>query len=405
MKIGLTLSGGGFRATVFHLGVLARLAEENRLEDVTILSTVSGGSLCGALVYAGNKFVWPTSRQFLEQVLPRARTLLTTDDLELGFIWRTLRSPISLFEPRANLLSALLRERWGVTATLSSLPKSPRWLINATCYETCKNWRFESFRMGDYVFGYTNDTDIPLSDAVAASSGFPGLIGALVLDTRRAHWFKYVDASPEGSSIPTPDTAPQRKTKPVDPVLFPAVHLWDGGVYDNFGMEGVFDIDQGWRKDIDFLIVSDAAGVPHPEAYQWGIKGMYRMVTGIMMDQIRSLRTRAVLGQMIKDPDSGVLLKTGTTAKAALLPSAHKDEVTTLGAQCLDEKQAALCADYATTIRRLPVEGFDLLFRHGFEVADYTLYAYTTSSKYIGYAASRFGQAGSPVLVPGPAAA
>ena len=46
MKIGLALSGGGFRATIYHLGVLARLAEQNRLEEVTFISTVSGGSLC-----------------------------------------------------------------------------------------------------------------------------------------------------------------------------------------------------------------------------------------------------------------------------------------------------------------------------------------------------------------------
>ena len=45
MKITLALSGGGFRATVFHLGVLARLAEESKLEEVNYLSTVSGGSL------------------------------------------------------------------------------------------------------------------------------------------------------------------------------------------------------------------------------------------------------------------------------------------------------------------------------------------------------------------------
>jgi NTE family protein len=50
MKIGLGLSGGGFRATVFHLGLLARLAEEDLLEDVTFLSTVSGGSVCAGLV-------------------------------------------------------------------------------------------------------------------------------------------------------------------------------------------------------------------------------------------------------------------------------------------------------------------------------------------------------------------
>ena len=44
MKIALALSGGGFRATVFHLGVLARLAKEDRLKYVNFLSTVSGGS-------------------------------------------------------------------------------------------------------------------------------------------------------------------------------------------------------------------------------------------------------------------------------------------------------------------------------------------------------------------------
>ena len=40
MRIALALSGGGFRATVIHLGVLARLAEEDQLENVTYLSTV-----------------------------------------------------------------------------------------------------------------------------------------------------------------------------------------------------------------------------------------------------------------------------------------------------------------------------------------------------------------------------
>lgn len=41
-KIGLSLSGGGIRAAVFHLGVLRRLAEDHRLENVSMLSTVYG---------------------------------------------------------------------------------------------------------------------------------------------------------------------------------------------------------------------------------------------------------------------------------------------------------------------------------------------------------------------------
>jgi len=50
-KVGLALSGGGFRAALFHLGVLARLAEMDALRSVEVLSTVSGGSIVGAHYY------------------------------------------------------------------------------------------------------------------------------------------------------------------------------------------------------------------------------------------------------------------------------------------------------------------------------------------------------------------
>lgn len=48
-KLGLALSGGGFRASLFHLGVLRRMAEMDLLRRVEVLSTVSGGSIVGAL--------------------------------------------------------------------------------------------------------------------------------------------------------------------------------------------------------------------------------------------------------------------------------------------------------------------------------------------------------------------
>lgn len=50
-KLGLALSGGGFRASLFHIGVLARLAELDLLKSVSVLSTVSGGSIVGAAYY------------------------------------------------------------------------------------------------------------------------------------------------------------------------------------------------------------------------------------------------------------------------------------------------------------------------------------------------------------------
>lgn len=48
-KLGLALAGGGFRASLFHLGVLRRMAELDLLRHVQVLSAVSGGSIVGAL--------------------------------------------------------------------------------------------------------------------------------------------------------------------------------------------------------------------------------------------------------------------------------------------------------------------------------------------------------------------
>src|SRR6266852_5786868 len=64
-KIGLALSGGGVRAAVFHLGVIKRLAEEGLLEEVSTVSTVSGGSLGMAAVISHSGMSCPSSRRFL----------------------------------------------------------------------------------------------------------------------------------------------------------------------------------------------------------------------------------------------------------------------------------------------------------------------------------------------------
>jgi NTE family protein len=47
-KIGLALSGGGYRAAAFHLGVFSKLNKLNLLEHIDVISTISGGSIAGA---------------------------------------------------------------------------------------------------------------------------------------------------------------------------------------------------------------------------------------------------------------------------------------------------------------------------------------------------------------------
>lgn len=46
--LSLALSGGGFRATLFHLGVIRHLYEQKTLHHVTKIASVSGGSILAA---------------------------------------------------------------------------------------------------------------------------------------------------------------------------------------------------------------------------------------------------------------------------------------------------------------------------------------------------------------------
>lgn len=373
MKLGLALSGGGFRATVYHLGVLARLAREGRLEDAAYLSTVSGGSLCVGLVYALNGFRWPSSQAYLENIVPRARQHLLHDDLTGGLLRRLLRRPWSILGSKADDLSALMSQHWGVSITLRDLPAHPRWMINATCYETGKNWRFERFRMGDYVFGYSNDTNVPLSDALAASAGFPGLIGPLVLDATRHSWFRYRQSTRGEPEAGADEQDAEGKTEPVTPA-FERVHLWDGGVYDNHGLEAVHDFQSGWRQGVDFLIVSDGSGKPTTEKYRLG--GVFlRIITGVMMDQIRSLRARAIMERIRNHGDQGVILTIGNSCAEVVQAAGRQADLVALCQGCLSAADATRAALFPTTIRRLTDAEFELLFRHGHEVADYTLHS------------------------------
>jgi NTE family protein len=345
------------------------------LEEISFLSTVSGGSLCVGLVYALNEFRWPESQVFLDQILPKARQLLTTRDLQRSMIWRALRSPWSIFDTRADDLSALIRKHWGITIQLDELPEQPRWMINATCCETGKNWRFERFRMGDYLFGYTYDTHIPLSDAIAASAGFPGLIGPLVFKPEGRNWFRYRDRATTRKALSDPAEQMEKKTESIQPAFSP-LHLWDGGVYDNHGLEGLHDFVKGWREDVEFFIVSDGAGRGRPEAYRQGSKALMRIATGILMDQVRSLRARAIVERLINHNDPGAFLQIGNTCSSVLHNAGRGEETLNICPDCVSDEEADQAARMPTVIRRLSPEEYELLLRHGYEVADCTLYGY-----------------------------
>lgn len=357
MKIALAFSGGGVRATVFHLGVLARLARQDLLGNVEIVSSVSGGSLAAGLVFATSGGCWPSSAQYLHDVVPRCLSVLTTRNLQRTYVLNSLMFPWRLASGRASVLGDALESRWGITGSLADLPIAPRWIINATCYQTGKNWRFQRDLMGDYQTKYVTDPDFRLSHALAASAAVPGLIGPLRIRSRQHRWSEYRED--DWQQIP-----PKYKH----------LHLWDGGVYDNLGVESLFKPGEGLRDGTDYLIVCDASRSLSSETRQsrWRpgyLKASLRLVD-VATDQVRSLRARMLMDYFKQNPGTGAYLRLGLATKKVYSRSPVP------GKPALSDDEVRRVAQIETTLRQLTYGEFSLLFRHGFEVADATLSTY-----------------------------
>lgn len=341
--IALALSGGGIRAMVFHLGVLQHLAERDLLGAVERVSTVSGGSLLVGLLLQQNELRWPTSEQFLKRLLPALRESLCTRSLQWG-AGRQLVNPLNwrFLLSRANLLAMALQREWHVCGTLADLPEMPEWSINGTTAENGKRFRFKRHDIGDYTLGYASADHYPLANALAVSAAFPGGFGPLTLDAQHFEWRK------------RPWGAPATEAAPVKPA-FNRLHLYDGGVYDNMGLEPFFDVGKKSSKVGDCYIISSDAGAPLSTGFDKGPLNVFRLarVADIMSDQSRSLRVRAFVDSIQTRPDSGAYLSismpaTEDTARVA----------------------ARFASSFPTTLRRLTTDEFDKISGHGYRVAD-----------------------------------
>jgi NTE family protein len=340
--IALALSGGGIRAMVFHLGVLRRLAERGLLERVTKVSTVSGGSLLVGLMLQETDLQWPTSERFLSHTLPALRSKFCARSLQWGAL-RQLRNPLNwrFLLSRSNLLALALRSEWDVHATLSELPEAPEWSINGTTAENGKRFRFKRSDIGDYTLGYASGTRFPLASALAVSAAFPGGFGPLTLDAGRFDWRKRPWDAPAGSE------------RAVD-IGYDRLRLYDGGVYDNLGLEPFFDAGrQKPKHDGHYLVASDASA-PLSKGFEHGSLSVFRLkrVADIMSEQTRALRVRTFAAYLQRTPGSGayVFIDTAVTSES----------------ECAS---AAYAARFPTTLRRLKTVEFDRIADHGYAVS------------------------------------
>lgn len=365
MEIKLALSGGGVRAAAFHIGVLRRLAAEGLLEHVTHVSTVSGGSLITAVIMSSCGMRWPGSVEFEEEVFPRLEALLTGTDLfslrAIGFTG-VFRFNHRLFRHRASVLADLLEKRWGVSGLVRDLPENPVWHINTASLHTGKNWRFAAREMGDWMFGRHFLPPVRLAEAAAASAAVPYVIGALTIDLPTEGWFET-------------DPVTKKPIKSCKPAT-KRVSLWDGGAYENLGLEPIYKPGQAIPAP-GFLICSDASG-PLPaygEASPVGIlKGKLAgpRLFDIASDQIRSLRSRMLMRDIDGGTVRGALLKMGRSVRQVDIQVKRERQGREYDAFQSDT-EAGLALRHPTDLRAMTPAVFERVARHGFEVADIVL--------------------------------
>lgn len=359
--IGLALSGGGIRAMAFHCGVLRWLAETERLERISQLSTVSGGTLACGLVLALNDWRWPASAQYAAEVSPRMKAVLTGKNIVLTAVglllhprnWKHVLS-------RANVLAQAIETCWRISAQLSDLPRVPVWTINGTTAETGRRFRFKSDRCGDYELGYADASDFRLSHAMAMSAALPGLIGPLAIVTSRYAWKR----RPAWN-------APPESEQPVM-LSYRRLHLYDGGLYDNLALEPLMDPgSQEFKNGIDYLVCSDA-GAPLVRTSPGPSLNPFRAkrILDIALDQTRALRIRALAHFLERHSERGTYAQIGADPVQRVRAYAnHRPEAAEALSRYawLPADEIRLAAAHSTTLWPLTVQQFERLERHGYE--------------------------------------
>ncbi|MGY4345633.1 putative acylesterase/phospholipase RssA [Bradyrhizobium sp. GM7.3] len=173
--IGLALSGGGYRAMVFHAGALIRLNELALLRKINRISSVSGGSITAGILGANwSKLTFKNDvATNLGMVVNQIRAMADTT-IDAGAIIGGILLPGSISDRVAKAYDDVAFKG----TTLADLPDdtqagNPRFVINATNIQTAALWRFSRNYMGDYRVGLVDRPNVSLAKAVAASSAFP----------------------------------------------------------------------------------------------------------------------------------------------------------------------------------------------------------------------------------------
>ncbi len=311
-KVGLALSGGGYRATAYHLGTFRKLKELGILDKVDVISTVSGGSIIGA-TYGLHSDNFEEFDRIIEQGVQKSviwgvvtsirfliGALFLLGILGVG-IWSIFCTPypwISLicfagfalliwfFQfkilPISDFNEKMYDRFFYKGKKLSDLKSDVKLGINSTNLETGTLFTFSKEKMSDSTYAYMDPSvefkqeNFPISKAVAASSCVPFAFTPIEIAKK---YFKN----------------PERDYSRAYP------RLVDGGVYDNQGGHKLTQRNSSYGCDI--ILISDAGrGMSFKHRYRNIITLLVR-TSDLFMNRIKNfqmiqyLYTNHILGK------------------------------------------------------------------------------------------------------------
>ncbi|MDJ0683293.1 MAG: patatin-like phospholipase family protein [Alphaproteobacteria bacterium] len=275
-KLGLSLSGGGFRATLYHLGVVRFLRDAGMLGQVTDIASVSGGSILSAHLVLNWERYNDSEKSFAEaasEIVEFTQFDIRNRILRRLPLYLPLRSfaRVALLDPRIVSPNALLesyytKHLYGARC-LYEIRTAPSLHILATSISTGALSVFN--QNGLYIqdrektsFDHVPGRLASVSKVVGASSAFPGFFP------------------------PTKFTAADLGLREGQ---FTTQYFTDGGVYDNLGLRA-FSWLASENKEFDRILISDA-GRPFQIVTEaaTGILGRSIRANDILYDRVGQL--------------------------------------------------------------------------------------------------------------------
>jgi NTE family protein len=241
-NIALAISGGGYRSTLFTLGSLWRLNEFGLLPKINRITSVSGGSIIsGYMAMEWDKLSFSANTgvagNFREVVAGPIQEFCSQSLDIIAVIGGLLLVHKTMGDKVADMYS----KRLFGDKTLNDLPtpgEAPEFIFYAASLQTGAGVRISKNYLRDYKVGEIPNPGLLLAKVVAASSAFPPFFSPVIINCRPGDWRKM-----DGAYLF--DEGKYHKK----------LVLTDGGVYDNMGLEAV------WNDGFKTVFVCDA-GAP-----------------------------------------------------------------------------------------------------------------------------------------------